>query len=59
MSYPPYTEHCPECVATVVCRPLSIRDAGPGGVNAQYRCPRCLYSWRTSWMREFTPREIR
>jgi hypothetical protein len=55
MSRTPYLEHCPECTPAVQCRPLTTRRASRDSVNAQYRCPRCLYSWRTSWLREPAP----
>lgn len=51
---PPYTEHCArQCTGTdkaVRCFPLRVQPQG-SGVRAWYRCPRCLYSWWTSWER--------
>lgn len=54
-----YLEHCPECEAAVECPPLSLVTVPPNSVDAQYRCPVCLFSWRTGWLREPTNQEPR
>jgi hypothetical protein len=39
---------CPECVGRPV-KPFRTVPDGEDGLRCWYRCPRCLWSWWTSW----------
>jgi hypothetical protein len=41
---------CPRCLGLFAVVPHHAEADSPDGVCCSYRCPRCMHSWRTSWL---------
>jgi hypothetical protein len=40
---------CPHCIGDFAVVPFRVAETDSEGVRCWYRCPRCRWSWWTSW----------